>query len=242
MLSGSARAKYRPKIQREPGIGASLYHSITALEEYENLSNEEIRIEDYKASGGLFGSAIAKIGATLCVEPKYKLKPYLLGKLYRTAMGVTANKPIAPETAPLNTAETENQSKKSTNLSVVIIGKKYFKVSVNGPGMSDINLLIKQEPTIENNKPECSRLHNPAKQPMHPKDYSHPYSTRRASSNLKTLKNFGIKGDERKFASRKNSLAGKENECEKKILKNSSQPKEGPVYMKQERVSRRHKK
>lgn len=232
MLSGSAKAKYRPKIVRELGIGASIYHSITALEAYENLSNEEIRIEDYKASDGLFGSAIAKIGAALCVEPKYKPKPYLLGKLYRAAQ--SASKPTE--------SEEEKQSKKSNSIKVVIVGKNCFKVSVNGPGLADFNLLIKDESATEKNKPEPEPLgahlreYLPLEQPMHSYDYSHPYGTRKALSNLKTMKNLGSEEGERKFSTCKDIGKEKEN------LKNSSQSKEGRQNIKQEHIPRRRKK
>lgn len=56
------------------------------MKEYEKESIEELRNEDYLASGGLFGSSIAKVGAALCVEPKCKQSPDALGKLYRSAV------------------------------------------------------------------------------------------------------------------------------------------------------------
>lgn len=64
---------------------------------------EELRNEDYLASGGLFGSNIAKVGVALCAEPIFKQSPDALGKLYRS---VIADSPV--KTSDKNRSEGKN--------------------------------------------------------------------------------------------------------------------------------------
>lgn len=60
--------------------------------EYKNVSIEEIRMDDYRSSGGFFGSPFATLGALLCRPGSDKTTPYAIGQLYQKIAGnFTAN-------------------------------------------------------------------------------------------------------------------------------------------------------
>lgn len=86
-VKGSAKNKYTPTYHIDAVTGSQMSMiSITAMEEYQKRSIEELRNEDYLESGGLFGSTVAKIGVELCAEPTLKQSPAAFGKLYRSAI------------------------------------------------------------------------------------------------------------------------------------------------------------
>lgn len=70
----------------EAGIGSSFFHSIVAMPQYRNFSFEELRMEDYNASGGIFGSKFAKLGAALCDRTAERLRPHCFGTLFIDAL------------------------------------------------------------------------------------------------------------------------------------------------------------
>lgn len=149
MSTGSSVIKYEPTEVHEYGFGKSIYHAIEAMKEYENeVSIEEIRIADYNASGGLFGSVFAKIGAALCSEPQYKLRPYYYGELYHAAIASTniqqPKKFGSQIEQPFNGIKKRNQSQKPNGISVTIIGKQYTKIYITGSTVTNVNLLFKE--------------------------------------------------------------------------------------------------
>lgn len=149
---GSSVCKYEGTKQLEIGFGSSIYHSITAMNQYAHRSTEEIRLEDYKASGGFFGSSFAKLAGALCVRPGRKLRPYCYGEMYHAALNPFINQKTQQDNkcAKLPAWQTEsalrcdelkspNQIQRSSNVNLCFHGKQNIDVLVNCIGDSNVN-------------------------------------------------------------------------------------------------------
>lgn len=123
------------------------------MREYENVSIEEIRYEDYTASGGFFGSAFAKLAGALCVDPHRKLRPYCYGEWYEVALGQQKNqqdnKPGLLPAVPDDAFKMQTQIQKPSNVNLCFHGKQNIKVFVNCIGDSNINFSFKDNSAVQ---------------------------------------------------------------------------------------------
>lgn len=148
---GSSAHKYEITKRLEAGMNSSYYHSITAMEPYKNSSNEEIRIEDYNASGGLFGSKFSKLGAALCM-PQPKLKPYDYGQLLKEAFVATIkheDKKSAIPDVPLDNFKMKKEVQQQ-NISLCFHGKQNVQVIIKSVGEQNLNLSFQQNSSVKN--------------------------------------------------------------------------------------------
>lgn len=123
------------------------------MKEYWNVSIEEIRCEDYDASGGVFGSAFAKLAGALCVHPDRKLRPYCYGELYKAALSQQKNQqdnklnllPAVPD----DVFKMQTQIQKPSNVNLCFHGKQNIKVLVNCIGDCNVNLTFKDNLDVQ---------------------------------------------------------------------------------------------
>ncbi|KAJ6636577.1 hypothetical protein Bhyg_15168 [Pseudolycoriella hygida] len=152
-FSGSSTCKYQPTEHIDSGITSPTFHSILAMKEYENVSIEEIRAQDYEASGGFFGSPIAKLCATLCVKPEEKLRPYTYGEIYvnnirQHLQGLQDSNVAFPSKMDVDHGDAfkmENQFQKPKELSLNFQGKQSIQITVKCCGDSKHKKRAKKE-------------------------------------------------------------------------------------------------
>lgn len=131
------------------------------MKEYENISNEEIRIQDYKAACGLFGSKIAQLGIELGVEPKNKLRPYEYGVKFQKAIASFIERHASKQeydkfngllgtSVPLASAfRMQNEKKDRISGRIRSPSKKQFtKIIVVGSEVN-FNLVLKVDSTVK---------------------------------------------------------------------------------------------
>ncbi|KAG4069516.1 hypothetical protein HA402_006882 [Bradysia odoriphaga] len=153
MFSGSAPFEYNPSQHLEAGISQSRFHSITAMSQYQNASFEELRMEDYSASDGIFGSKIAKLGASLCNDrPGVKLTPHQYGTLFKDAIKSFKNEnhsdSASSPAVPVNVLKGEHSF---PNVNLSFQGQKNVTVYINGD--SNVNFSF----SVESHKPSLSK-------------------------------------------------------------------------------------
>lgn len=107
------------------------------MTEYQASSFEELRMEDYEASRGLFGSTVAKLGAALCESPRFKLVPHQYGELFNKLVGSFKDEHRSSETVSSSvepvesTVEADKKEKLVSNVNLSFQGNPNVTVVIN---------------------------------------------------------------------------------------------------------------
>ncbi|XP_037041453.1 uncharacterized protein LOC119078093 [Bradysia coprophila] len=163
MFSGSAPFEYHPSHHLEAGIGQSLFHSITAMPQYQNSSFDELRMEDYEASDGIFGSKIAKLGASLCSDrPGVKLTPHRYGTLFNDAIKSFKNEKhtATADSSPAVPVNDFKADKSFPNVNLSFQGQKNVTVYINGDSKVNFSFSVeshKSSLSTESSKSSSSK-------------------------------------------------------------------------------------
>lgn len=144
------------------------------MEEYKNFSPEEIRLEDYKASGGFFGSPFAKLSGEFCVSSDKKLRPYCYGEQYKAAVSSFMN---------------NRQPKPVNKINLLFCGKQRdTKVVMTSLGDSNVNVSFGNNLAVKDGQPSIELFRDVSDQQTDPLELKYEIKLKEKSKNEKKRK------------------------------------------------------
>lgn len=156
---GTGWLQYEPTEHFEAGIGQSRFQTITAMRQYQQFSVEELRMEDYNASGGLFGSKFAKLSGALCQTGKEKLTPCHIAHFFSETVSTIASEVLKDDSSPASQIvgvknHVQTEQKKVTNL---VIQGITSNVSVQIESGAHVNVFFRSNVDRSNKQSDSNK-------------------------------------------------------------------------------------